>query len=64
MDTKQTVVCLLVLLVVIATICKADLVDNDFEENSLYDARRALLEKLLKRDFQKRPTCSFLTKLY
>jgi hypothetical protein len=52
MDSKQIALCLLVILVIIATSYKVGLANNDLEEYSLLDTRRALLKLLLKRGFE------------
>ncbi len=54
MDTKKMMVCILVMMVFIATLCNARHVDDDLEEARTLDKRRAVFDAFFKRGFAKR----------
>ncbi len=57
-------VCALVMMVLIATSCKARYVDDDSEEAEALDKRRAMFDKVFKRVFAKRRVDSFSITLH
>ncbi len=57
-------VCVLVMMVLIATSCKAQHVDDDSEEAKALDKRRAMSDKVFKREFAKRQVDSFSITLH
>ncbi len=54
MDTKKMMVCILVMMVFIATLCNARHVDDDLEEARALDKRRAVFDAFFNRGFAKR----------
>jgi hypothetical protein len=64
MDTKKMMVCVLLMMVLIATSCKARYVDDDSEEAKDLDTRQAMFERVFKGRFSKRQVDSFSITLH
>ncbi len=64
MDTKKMIVCVLVMMVLISTLCQARYVNDDLEEAKALDKRRAMFDKVFKRGFAKRQVDSSSTTLH
>jgi hypothetical protein len=57
-------VCVLLMMVLIATLCNARYVDDDSDEAKALDKRRATFDKVFKRGFAKRQVDSFSITLH
>jgi hypothetical protein len=64
MDAQKMMVCVVLMMVFIATSCKARYVDADLEEAEPIDKRRAMFNALFKRGSEKRQADSFSIALH
>ncbi len=64
MDTKNMMVCALVMMALITTSCKARYNDDDSEGAKDLDTRQAIYDALFKRGFAKRQVDSFSITLH